>query len=42
MLGARAGWRPEATLALFAGGVGVAYLALFGLMQIGIARGRAA
>ena len=42
VLGARAGWRPEATLALFAAGVGVAYLALFGLMQIGIARGRAA
>lgn len=40
--GARAGWRPEATLALFAAGVGTAYLALLGLMQFGIAGGRSA
>jgi hypothetical protein len=38
--GARAGWRAEATLALFAAGVGTAYLALFGLMHFGIAATR--
>jgi hypothetical protein len=40
--GARAGWSPAATLALFAAGVGIAYLALFGLMQVGIAGKREA